>query len=460
MSRRQQTYDQWLRDNLVPYSDRNRAFFEIDSVLQEHYPHNLKIKADYYVKELLLCIFGNLPLLPPNHNRPCSVEIWIPKRYPMEPPMSFLVSLPGSSPHLFMNSKTRLSIHYEPNMPLCIYINNLKQHISNQQQPSLNPSYNSYSNTGYNQQQQLFSPSSFTNNNNSLSQFPGGRPITSQQQSGYSSSSYGSSPGSTSSSYNGASSGSYQAASYNNGYNYNNNNYGYNNINNNSNYGYNNNNNNNYGNVNSSYNNEIIEKEKEQDRLVMEREAKDKKEKEELRKSLVNKLKSRYKKFNEIIMSDVDEQISANSTLSHSETTLKADLAGIERLQKKTTADFRRLESSANDSLDTITELSFLPVLDSSFVFDLDQIIEADGVIPKQIMTCLVKDLTIHDLIYSLSKSFLESRCHLLQNNPKSSSSESMLTTTNYLRLLRELAREQFIVKATLQKINGIFPIY
>lgn len=465
MSRKQQTYDQWLRENLIPYSDKNRAFLEIDSILQEYYPHNLKIKADYYQKELLLCIFGSLPLFPPNNNRPCSMEIWIPKRYPMEPPMSFIIptqTQPLSQTQI-LTPQNRISVHYEPNMPLAIYVNNLRHHLSNRmigntpfqlpppQQPQQPQQYNS----NYSINNSNFPSFSSNKQSNTLSpQFPAtgkqtSTPMNNLQspQSYYSgSSSFGTSPGTSSSS-------SYQQSSYNDNNNYSNN--------------YSNNYNNNYNNNYSSNNNNIIIEQQEQDqnKMIMERELKEKMEHDELRKSLINKLKSRYKKFNEIIMSDIDNQITSNSTLSQNEISLNRELENSERLHKKIVENFRRLERSANDSLDLITELSFLPITDSSYVLDLNNVITADGAIPKQIMSCLVEDLTIHDLIYSLSKSFLESRCHLHQNHEESSSSSSeepgkMLTTTNYLRLLRELAREQFIIKATLRKINGIFPIY
>ncbi|KAG8941347.1 hypothetical protein FRC04_004593 [Tulasnella sp. 424] len=85
---------QWLRQVIGPYNDRDRVFTDVDRVLGAL--SSLRPKTDVYTfddgrQQLLLCIHGLIPITFRQATYNIPVAIWITLNYPKEPPIAYVV---------------------------------------------------------------------------------------------------------------------------------------------------------------------------------------------------------------------------------------------------------------------------------------------------------------------------------------------------------------------------------
>ncbi|KAJ7219235.1 UEV-domain-containing protein [Mycena pura] len=84
----------WLRENIAPYPAPDRVYADIDTTLAR-YP-SLRPKSDIYTyddgrTQLLLCVHGLLPITYRGASYNIPVALWIPRDYPREPPLPYVV---------------------------------------------------------------------------------------------------------------------------------------------------------------------------------------------------------------------------------------------------------------------------------------------------------------------------------------------------------------------------------
>jgi len=86
------SYHGWLQQVVAPYADPGRTFREVDMSLVS-FPM-LKPKTDHFTRngppQLLICLFGSLPLA---GGIGAGVEVWLPRIFPHQPPMVYLIPL-------------------------------------------------------------------------------------------------------------------------------------------------------------------------------------------------------------------------------------------------------------------------------------------------------------------------------------------------------------------------------
>ncbi|KAI8371583.1 UEV domain-containing protein [Radiomyces spectabilis] len=83
----------WLRTALQHYSDPERTFRDVDAVLQMYV--SLRPKMDNYTyndghTELLLCLYGTVPITYRSVPYNIPVAFWIPMSYPHQPPIPYV----------------------------------------------------------------------------------------------------------------------------------------------------------------------------------------------------------------------------------------------------------------------------------------------------------------------------------------------------------------------------------
>ncbi|KAG7452551.1 UEV-domain-containing protein [Guyanagaster necrorhizus] len=84
----------WLRQNIQPYSSRERVYSDTDVALSR-YP-SLRPKSDVYTyddgrTQLLLCLHGLIPISYRGASYNIPVAIWITREYPAHPPIVYVV---------------------------------------------------------------------------------------------------------------------------------------------------------------------------------------------------------------------------------------------------------------------------------------------------------------------------------------------------------------------------------
>ncbi|KAG8983512.1 hypothetical protein FRB90_005934, partial [Tulasnella sp. 427] len=85
---------QWLRQVIGPYNDRDRVYSDVDQTLAA-YP-TLRPKTDVYTyddgrQQLLLCVHGLIPITFRQATYHIPVALWVPLNYPREPPLAYVV---------------------------------------------------------------------------------------------------------------------------------------------------------------------------------------------------------------------------------------------------------------------------------------------------------------------------------------------------------------------------------
>lgn len=159
---------------------------------------------------------------------------------------------------------------------------------------------------------------------------------------------------------------------------------------------------------------------------------------EQLKARLTAQVADRFKQLQEQLLIESDLLLAENTMLSKGEEKLTTEVhrlkGELERLQKSLES-IRQQKEHFQQILDQ-AEQDFVP----------GTIVQFDGALANQIATLVVEDLSIQDLIYTLSKVFNDGKCPLF-------------TLSTYLKTIREAARDQFMTKATLAKIRRKFPI-
>ncbi|KAI9209599.1 UEV domain-containing protein [Polychytrium aggregatum] len=84
----------WLNQILNPYYNKDRTFFDVDRVLSSF--TGLKPKTDSYRQDdgktlVLLCLHGTIPVTYRESSYNIPIAIWIPLSYPMQAPIPFVV---------------------------------------------------------------------------------------------------------------------------------------------------------------------------------------------------------------------------------------------------------------------------------------------------------------------------------------------------------------------------------
>ncbi|KAF7294965.1 UEV-domain-containing protein [Mycena indigotica] len=84
----------WLSENVAPYPAKDTVYAHIDAALTR-YP-SLRPKADIYTyddgrTQLLLCLHGLLPITYRAASYNIPIAVWIPRTYPREPPLPYVV---------------------------------------------------------------------------------------------------------------------------------------------------------------------------------------------------------------------------------------------------------------------------------------------------------------------------------------------------------------------------------
>ncbi|KAK0459689.1 UEV domain-containing protein [Desarmillaria tabescens] len=84
----------WLRQNIQPYSSKERVYSDTDAALSR-YP-SLRPKSDVYTyddgrTQLLLCIHGLIPISYRDASYNIPVAIWLTREYPAQPPIVYVV---------------------------------------------------------------------------------------------------------------------------------------------------------------------------------------------------------------------------------------------------------------------------------------------------------------------------------------------------------------------------------
>jgi ESCRT-I complex subunit TSG101 len=84
----------WLNQVLVPYISQQEAFFQIEKVLDAF--NDLSIRTDTFTHDdgrtqLLICIYGTIPITygPSTYHIP--INVWIPFDFPRNPPIVYIV---------------------------------------------------------------------------------------------------------------------------------------------------------------------------------------------------------------------------------------------------------------------------------------------------------------------------------------------------------------------------------
>ncbi|KAG9042631.1 hypothetical protein FS837_010615 [Tulasnella sp. UAMH 9824] len=85
---------QWLRQVIGPYNDRDRVYADVDQTLAS-FP-TLRPKTDVYTfddgrQQLLLCVHGLIPITFRQATYNIPVAIWVTLNYPREPPIAYVV---------------------------------------------------------------------------------------------------------------------------------------------------------------------------------------------------------------------------------------------------------------------------------------------------------------------------------------------------------------------------------
>lgn len=87
------TTKDWLVSVLSPYENPRRLERDAVDLLVAY--AGLSPKTDYYQSNLLLTIFGVIPITYSSVQYNIPVALWIPLRYPFEGPICFIVPTPG-----------------------------------------------------------------------------------------------------------------------------------------------------------------------------------------------------------------------------------------------------------------------------------------------------------------------------------------------------------------------------
>ncbi|KAG9031409.1 hypothetical protein FRB95_002773 [Tulasnella sp. JGI-2019a] len=85
---------QWLRQIIGPYSDKDRVFADVDQVLASY--TTLRPKTDVHTfddgrEQLLLCIHGLIPITFRQSTYNIPVMLWLTLNYPRDPPITYVV---------------------------------------------------------------------------------------------------------------------------------------------------------------------------------------------------------------------------------------------------------------------------------------------------------------------------------------------------------------------------------
>ncbi|KAK7014894.1 UEV-domain-containing protein [Favolaschia claudopus] len=105
----------WLRENVVSYDAAERVYADVDSALLKL--PSLRPKSDVYTyddgrTQLLLCVHGLLPISFRAQSYNIPVAIWIPRGYPRESPLPYVVPtadmLVKPGPHLDVSGRSSI----------------------------------------------------------------------------------------------------------------------------------------------------------------------------------------------------------------------------------------------------------------------------------------------------------------------------------------------------------------
>ncbi len=156
-----------------------------------------------------------------------------------------------------------------------------------------------------------------------------------------------------------------------------------------------------------------------------------------LRGQVKEKLVKKYKQLQQDISIDTDRILAENSLLSENENKIKKSLSELRQEIIKVKDEIGQ-SKARNESL-----AEQIQVLKAGGDVDLDRLIVPQGAISKQVMREVVSDLVLQDTMYALTKAFEKKQIEL----------------ASFLRMTRDLARDQFKGKALLLKVREQFPV-
>ncbi|KAF6765172.1 UEV-domain-containing protein [Ephemerocybe angulata] len=94
MATRDSLTQSWLRQNVLPYANKDRVYADIDQALNRF--QALRPKSDVYTfddgrTQLLLCLHGLLPIVYRGASYNIPLNVWVTREYPREPPLVYVV---------------------------------------------------------------------------------------------------------------------------------------------------------------------------------------------------------------------------------------------------------------------------------------------------------------------------------------------------------------------------------
>ncbi|OSD01595.1 UEV-domain-containing protein [Trametes coccinea BRFM310] len=94
MSKSESVVQKWLRENVQTYPNSNIVYAHADAALTRH--PTIRPKTDVYTyddgrTQLLLCLHGLLPISFRGASYNIPVAVWIPREYPRNPPLAYVV---------------------------------------------------------------------------------------------------------------------------------------------------------------------------------------------------------------------------------------------------------------------------------------------------------------------------------------------------------------------------------